>query len=368
MLIAHYFHFYIHGYTYEGYALEHQPLFGLLEPCYRYGTRAVEVFWCLSGFIFFLKYGEVIYAKRMPARRFFWLRFSRLYPLHVLTLVAVALLQWAYHARYGVFYIVELNNLKHFILNLVFVQYWGFQDGFSFNAPAWSVSVELVAYACFYAVTRWFGASFFTGLLCLAGCAGLNLLLGAEPVIGRCLFYFYSGGLACLAFRLIREKFGRYQILATLAGLAIIAGCTRRFTVTLDVDFVLNFEIPVVLVVLALNSFLLENRVGRAVDALGNLTYASYLLHFPLQILFMLVAGFLGWDRRFAGSPVLLVAYVLVVLIVSHVVYRRIEMPAQERIRRRFTARPAPPAGDAGVRVTARAAFGLASAGGLLLF
>jgi peptidoglycan/LPS O-acetylase OafA/YrhL len=338
VLIAHYFHFYMRGYAYENYAFDQQPLFGLLEPFYRYGTRAVEVFWCLSGFIFFYQYGGVIHAKSMPAARFFWLRFSRLYPLHFLTLLAVALLQWAYHAKHGVFFIVEINNLKHFLLNLAFAQYWGFQDGFSFNTPSWSVSVELLVYLFFFVVTRYFGASFITAILCLAGCSALNLFMGSEPVIGRCLFYFYAGGLGCLAYEFIRDKFGRLQILGTLAGLAIAGVCTRRFEATHDVDFVLNFEIPVVLVVLALNSHFLGHRLSAVINGLGNLTYASYLIHFPLQILVMIFVDMMGISHRFAGSPWFLAAYVLSVLIISHLVYLRIEMPAQRLIRRRFVS------------------------------
>jgi peptidoglycan/LPS O-acetylase OafA/YrhL len=336
VLIAHYFHFYMRGYAYEDYAFDRQPLFGVLEPLYRYGTRSVEVFWCLSGFIFFYQYGRILPTKAMSATRFFWLRFSRLYPLHFLTLLIVALLQWVYHVTHGVFFIVELNNLKHFILNLLFVQYWGFQDGFSFNTPSWSVSVELLIYLFFYIATRMFGASFFMAILCLAACSAFSFLMGFEPVIGRCLFYFYAGGLACLAYEFIRGKSSVYQAIATLAGAILIGVCTRRFESTHNVDFVLNFEIPVVLVVLALNSHFLTHRLSRVINALGNLTYGSYLLHFPIQILIMLAVDMLGINHHFAASPYFLAAYIVGVLIVSHFAYCLFEMPAQRLIRARF--------------------------------
>ena len=336
VLIAHYFHFYMHGYEYRDYAFEHQPLFQLLEPFYRYGTRAVEVFWCLSGFIFYHQYATVIHLRGMPIMRFFWLRFSRLYPLHLLTLVTVAALQWAYHAKFGVFYIVETNNIKHFLLNLLFVQYWGFQDAFSFNTPAWSVSVELLVYLFFYLSTRVLGTSIFNSLFCLGLCSGLNSYLGAEPVIGRCFFYFYAGGLAWLTYRLIRDKSGRWQVAAVFFGLALVVLLHHHFTATHDVDFLLNFEVPIILVVLALISPLLQNRAGQMINSLGNLTYASYLIHFPLQLVWMLMIDMIGIRFPFANSPFFLVGYVATVLTVSYFVYKWIEMPAQQLIRRRF--------------------------------
>ncbi|HVW20907.1 MAG TPA: acyltransferase [Opitutaceae bacterium] len=358
VLIAHYFHFYMRGYGYEGYAFEHQPLFGLLEPFYRYGTRAVEVFWILSGFIFFHQYAEVIQERSVSGGKFFWLRFSRLYPLHFVTLIAVALLQWAYRAKYGVFFIVELNDLRHFVLNLLFASYWGFQHGFSFNTPAWSVSVEVLVYFLFFVVTRRLGASLVTVLLCLGASAGLNFYLGSEPVINRCAFYFYAGGLSWLAYRQFAVRPWPWRAGATMAGLVLVATCARHFSATHDVDFALNFEVPAVIFLFALHSRLLGRRISAAADALGNLTYASYLIHFPLQIAFMLAAGMLGLNSGFANSPAFLAGYLIGVFGLSHFVYSRFELPVQNALRARLTARESSAASSFGRAVAGLFLFG----------
>src|ERR1700741_2282020 len=54
-----------------------QPLHAPFALFYDYGLYGVQVFWGISGYIFFWKYGAAIHAKAVTARDFFWLRFSR---------------------------------------------------------------------------------------------------------------------------------------------------------------------------------------------------------------------------------------------------------------------------------------------------
>jgi peptidoglycan/LPS O-acetylase OafA/YrhL len=63
------------------------PFYEWLWPLYDYGQFGVQFFWGISGYIFFWKYGEAIHARAISAKHFFWLRFSRLYPLHLATLL-----------------------------------------------------------------------------------------------------------------------------------------------------------------------------------------------------------------------------------------------------------------------------------------
>jgi peptidoglycan/LPS O-acetylase OafA/YrhL len=346
VLVAHYNHFYIYGTTPQNFSIEGQPLFGVFRLFYGYGTRAVEVFWCLSGFIFFHKYAEVIGAKRIPFRDFFWLRFSRLYPLHLLTLMAVGVLQWAYRRMYGVYFVVELNNLKHFVLNLFFAQYWGFQDGFSFNSPSWSVSVEVLVYLFFFLVTFCFRGDLFMVLTCLLVCVGADHYLGAEPVVLRCIFYFYLGGLSCVLLRDFIRRLGPSRSRILLApGLALLACAAYEFAVSGDVDWLLNLGTPVLLAVLAILSGLVAVRVAVALDALGNLTYASYMTHFPLQLCVMLLVGALHAGPSFAYSPWFLAAYLAGVIGISHLVFTCVEMPLQRMIRARALPRGRDPNG-----------------------
>jgi peptidoglycan/LPS O-acetylase OafA/YrhL len=70
----------------------------------------------------------------------------------------------------------------------------------------------------------------------------------------------------------------------------------------------------------------------RCIEAAGNMTYSSYLLHFPLQL--ALVIGFAAF-----GVPIpvyqtgFFCTFMAATLLVSHVAYRHFELPAQRALR-----------------------------------
>ena len=69
-----------------------QPLYIPLKIFYERGDWAVQYFFLLSGFIFFWLYASAIAKKEISFIRFWIQRISRLYPLHLVTLIVVALL------------------------------------------------------------------------------------------------------------------------------------------------------------------------------------------------------------------------------------------------------------------------------------
>ena len=92
VLVWHYQHFtYVH-YQPARLVVSSQPFYSLLWPVYERGLLGVQVFWAVSGFIFFWKYKAPLASRLVHARAFFVLRFSRLYPLHLFTLGVMVLL------------------------------------------------------------------------------------------------------------------------------------------------------------------------------------------------------------------------------------------------------------------------------------
>ena len=106
------------------------------------------MFWAISGFVFAFVYLDK--KKEITGKKFFINRFSRLYPLHFATLMIVTLLQIINYKSLGNFQIYQTNDIYHFFLNLFFIAGWGFESGESFNAPIWSVSIELIVYVLFF--------------------------------------------------------------------------------------------------------------------------------------------------------------------------------------------------------------------------
>jgi peptidoglycan/LPS O-acetylase OafA/YrhL len=67
---------------------------------------------------------------------------------------------------------------------------------------------------------------------------------------------------------------------------------------------------------------------------LGNLSYASYLIHFPAQLLIVLILGSLGLSALVMISPLYFLLYMAAIMIISGLVFLFFEKPAQSAIRR----------------------------------
>jgi len=304
-----------------------QPLYALLWPLYDYGQYGVQVFWGISGYIFFWKYGAAIHQRTVKAREFFWLRFSRLYPLHIATLAAVIGLQAAYRHVAGHDFIYPTNDPGLFIRQLFLATDWGPQPAFSFNGPIWSISAEVAVYAAFFLAVRRFGP---TLALCLSAViAGLALQeAGLNWVTPFCATYFFAGGLAALT--------GRR---AMMPAAAILAACTGLGLATGDIGdrdklpTFLLLTVPCLLVLVA-NASPVLGRWQRPLQFAGNLTYSSYLLHFPLQLMLAIAVAASGIVVPIT-SPLFLAAYLGVTFGGASLSYRWFELPAQRWIRRR---------------------------------
>ncbi len=73
---------------------------------------------------------------------------------------------------------------------------------------------------------------------------------------------------------------------------------------------------------------------GRLGLALGKLSYASYLIHIPIQIVVLIALDVWAEGRTLIESPIFLLAYVFSVLLLSMFAYRFIERPGQDILRR----------------------------------
>jgi peptidoglycan/LPS O-acetylase OafA/YrhL len=336
VLLWHYQHFsYIANQAHD-FNPQLQPFYAQLSFFYRYGLYGVQVFWCISGFIFFWKYGAAIAARQVGAGGFFLLRFSRLYPLHLLTLLLVALLQAVYSGAHGYYFVYRDNSVGSFLLQLGMASHWLYPlTGFSFNGPIWSVSLEVLAYLLFFVVTRRLGAGWLaTGALTLA--AGLAWRHADWPLL-ECLLYFYLGGLVALAHAaLARRRAATRRLLLGGAGVLLALVLLAPWQTPLAASAVLLPATPLlILLLLALPPW--RGRAGRIATNLGNLTYASYLLHFPLQVCIAMACGALGVAVAWRSNWLWL-GFMGGTMLLAHCCYRLLELPAQQWLRRRGSA------------------------------
>src|SRR5215469_10690532 len=292
------------------------PFYPLSEIFYSFGAYAVQLFWVLSGYIFFLNYHDLLASNKISGYTFFVRRIARLYPLNVLTLMAVAALQIGFlldfHERYW-HYDVDLS-FHTFITHLFFASNW-FNTEYTFNGPIWSVSVEVFIYIFFFMLTKYVGfqGSLKTTLIAAAAIIAYysvsqNKHHGTLPWITQCLACFYIGG---LVYYLEKHR----AMLSLNRKKQVTFYCLILFSILvtsyLKINYAAYFYIPAAILFLAITSRNLNRfRVVMNLSWLGNLTYGSYLLHFPVALLIIIGVKAIGINLNIAYSPVFLVVYV----------------------------------------------------------
>ena len=341
----HWQHFFsISGDWQAGWTRSMQPFFWLLKPLYIQGWAAVDLFFVLSGFVFFWLYSESIRDGRVRLGAFALMRFSRLYPLQVLTLIVVALLQSLYFARVGRFFIYQDNDWQHFILHLGLVQNWWPNMPQSFDGPSWSVSIEVLLYLVFFAGCR---------LGVRAGWRTLLLAIAAAPLmwvdehISRGMIGFFMGGVAYALWDHARSRpsavlLARLSATLSVIGWAILLLLLYRESPwlaggELNVGFLYAFDYllcPLTVVSLALYESVSARRF-RHLAFLGDISYSTYMLHFPLQLLTVLLALRLGLAPVFFMQGWVMLTFLAVLIALAALTYLFFEKPMQNVLRGR---------------------------------
>ncbi len=317
------------------------PFYSLLYPFYETGEFGVWIFWCISGFIFFWKYRDAISDRSVGGWKFFVFRLSRLYPLHLVTLLMVALMQPIYFHLHGFFFVYQNNDVPHFLPQLFMASDWGLLRSDSFNGPIWSISVEVLVYAVFFLTLRFATKSPLMNLIVIAICVNAN------AQIGSCLAFFYAGGLAAIGRQAIARAPFKLSI-ETAAWCTAAAVPVSIWIYSLQPAMVgwifLLFYTPILLFCFS-GHMALSPPSQRLLEAAGNMTYSSYLLHFPIQILIALGFSIVRlpiplYDELFFAS------FVAATLLASYLAYRYFEAPAQTLIRSHLLSKQARPLGQ----------------------
>ncbi len=222
IVIWHYQHFFfqVPGIIPQEFVRSSQPLYFILWPIYDHGYLAVQLFFELFGFVFYFIYYDKIRNRSISAYEYFVFRFSRLYPLYFVTLIYVAVIQMEAHSTLGSFIVYPVNDLRHFFLNLFFASDWGLSDGYSFNAPSWSVSVEILLYTVFFIVALVAGKSVVVSIVMMSW--GYWMATHGKADIGWGLFCFFAGGIAFLVYERWCCRIRRWQSLLIAAGILIL--------------------------------------------------------------------------------------------------------------------------------------------------
>lgn len=314
----------------------------------------VDLFFVLSGFVIFRAYGDKITSGR-ELLRFQFLRFARLYPVHLLFLFLFFLIEVAKYFAETRFSIgspnsaaFEVNNVKALWQQLVLLQaIWPADHPNTFNAPAWSISVEFYIYLLFGIVTLLCGRAKSLVFALLALTALVLLMSRAHfesAFMSRGIAGFFIGCLTALLM-------GRCQR-ALPAVLSLVVFTLLVLFLLFKDDSrqdVLIYGVSAALVatlVLTRNGILNKFLNRPLLTWLGSLSYSLYMSHLAVIwsvnqfIRFVLVRPeLIGVDGisvpQLSSTEMLLacVAVLTLALTVSAGVYRFVEVPLRDGAR-----------------------------------
>lgn len=173
---------------------------------------------------------------------------------------------------------------------------WGYVP-WSYNAGFWSVSVELVIYLIFYALTRIGGEKHFKSVSILMLIVFFSARFGKIPLgdfqrVLDCCLLFYAGG----------HIFLLYDILGERAQSLICIHFSGKYICHIE----------------------------NIIEKIGNLTYGVYLIQFPIQIFLALI---FSTETVAEKNHLLFSLYIGLTYTCAFFIYANFEMPAQTYLR-----------------------------------
>ena len=179
-----------------------------IVPVFRQGWLATDFFLMLSGYVLSRAYGRRLVESGMRRSHFFLRRFARLWPSHVIVLLAFG----AFVLASGAVGLMPKHPDKYgafaFLAQVFMVHGWGMFSAPSWNVPTWTISALLICYGLFsfyapwmWRLRRWQLAALALGALAVAHLFALSVVrhpladLPFEWGLGRAIPLFAIGSL-----------------------------------------------------------------------------------------------------------------------------------------------------------------------------
>lgn len=320
----------------------------------------VDFFFVLSGFVMAYSYQELI-LNGIEFKKFTLLRFARLYPLHLFTLCIwipfVAVKYYLYLQGVGVNDPSEINNIFTFVQNLFLLQ--GVASSTSWNFPSWSIGVEFYTYIIFFAVmffsSQLSNTTRYAVIVSIAFVSYLIMTIHhGEPFIlqnmFRCVSEFFLGILIYALYKHIPLTISN-KIVATFLEVSILF---LIFYFVSNIDNNMYRHYTIVLFALVVYLFSIENigyisklLMANSFQHLGKISYSIYMTHAIIVLVAYKVLVYLlhlqpgnviGIPKGvvFEYALFLNIFLIFVIVWISTLTYKYIEMPGQAYLKRKF--------------------------------
>ena len=313
----------------------------------------VDLFFVLSGFVICRAYLNNI-KEKSDLLKFLFLRFSRLYPIHITFLLVFLIIEIAkYYAslKYNInspnTSAFEKNTITALIKNIFLISSLFPNEPHTFNYSAWSISSEL--YTCLLfsliilACKRHVAGLFFTIALVSLVALEMKLAFGYDSFI-RCLAGFFIG---CLTFLFTKDLkitiSGKFSMLIFLLLIIFLFSKNRQVS-----DQAIYFLTAALIISIAISRDGMFKKILRfpALTFLGTISYSIYMSHAAIIWLtnqsirlvlkpkeIQVIDG--AWIPQLTQLQTFFacLTVLIIVLLVSTMTYRLIENPIRQKSR-----------------------------------
>ena len=320
-----------------------------IAPFISFGHTGVDVFFILSGYILSYVYWQKLSNFSWKGVwNFFVLRFSRIYPAHIVALTFVVALYLL--AKFIFEY--SFNDPQNWvpedlIYSITMTHGWGVTGIGLWNAPSWSVSSEWMAYLIFpfgFPILMRLGKALWIAI-CIILLVSIWWVYGAEGndlsfsfttsvVIFRILSEFWLGSIVFLLAGHTRPRIS-YDVL--VIGILLLFATAPIIGLA---DYELIMLVP--LLIIALHKC--KGPVASLFSSdflvfLGRISYSIYIIHFPVNIVLKYAYGLLAIsDMGFLVNSIWYIGMIIVTIICGWVLHEFVEVPARRAISKRYAS------------------------------
>ena len=304
------------------------------------GFLGVDLFFILSGAVLYHVHAADFIQYSVKAHlKFLRLRLARVYPLHVFCLLAFAAVVCILPGFTATYHPGRFS-LANFLSTLLMINNWGFSTGSLWNVPAWSLSAEWLGYLVFPFIVVAIGKYLRDGREVPIGLALLTFLVIAMVLLGakdmgqsgkfgilRMACEFTTGCIVCKA----AKDDTAPRTFTLIFALAITLACAY----SLDYHWGAVFGLGLLVLSLCKEGPVANFIFGNPMALwLGNISFSLYLSHWPLIQIYQWIRARVAVD-----GTVLAIALVTTILVLANVLYRFVEVPSRQYLRKKMEAR-----------------------------
>lgn len=304
LIIAFTFHYYC--------SFGQMPLSNVLEPLYEYGKYCVELFFLISGFLIYYRYGEKISEGGICFKDFIHKRLRRLYPIFFITTLVTALL--IYTSVYVFSGDIGSNNLYHLLLSFLMLGSSGLEECQTFNTPSWYISVLFLMYILFYFIQKTAKMEKDIIAYSILSVIGIYIIHFGLPIrlpfltqeMGRGYLNFSIGCLLCIGYKRYYQEKYKVRIMSFAISLIVLSALiVSLFSTNVIGDYYVVIGCifsPSIFVLVMISKTVNSFFKFMHIDKLDKISYSLYLWHCPIYVFINLVNAAFHWNLEFASG------------------------------------------------------------------